>query len=71
MSKIEAFTESITKGNTFKGDSIILGAAMLDGETITGAHVKVPLKTLNQVGQFSLKILNTNIGIFHFGNFFT
>ena len=50
MSKIEAFTESITTGNTFKGDSIILGAAMLDGETITGAHVKVPLKTLNRHG---------------------
>ena len=50
MSKIEAFTESITTGNTFKGDSIILGAAMLDGETITDAHVKVPLKTLNRHG---------------------
>lgn len=50
MSKIEAFTESITTGNTFKGDSIILGAAMLDGETITDAQVKVPLKTLNRHG---------------------
>ncbi len=50
MSKIEAFKNHITKGNTFKGDYITLGAAMLDGETITGAHVKVPLKTLNRHG---------------------
>ena len=27
-----------------------MGAAMLDGEAITGAHVKVPLKTLNRHG---------------------
>ncbi|MEH6407770.1 MAG: helicase HerA-like domain-containing protein [Leeuwenhoekiella sp.] len=50
MSKIESFTESIVTGNTFKGDFITLGAAMLDGKTISEAHVKIPLKTLNRHG---------------------
>ncbi len=50
MEKKQEFFDSITKGNTFKGDFITMGAAMLDGETITDAHVKVPLKTLNRHG---------------------
>ncbi|WP_114492544.1 helicase HerA-like domain-containing protein [Candidatus Ulvibacter alkanivorans] len=50
MADTQAFFDHITSGNTFKGDSITLGAAMLDGETITDALVKVPLKTLNRHG---------------------
>ncbi|MFC4688929.1 helicase HerA-like domain-containing protein [Dokdonia genika] len=50
MERKEEFLKSITTGNTFKGDFITMGAAMLDGETITNAHVKVPLKTLNRHG---------------------
>lgn len=50
MDRKEEFLKSITTGNTFKGDFITMGAAMLDGETITNAHVKVPLKTLNRHG---------------------
>ena len=50
MSKQQDFFDLITKGNAFKGDSITLGAAMLDGETMTNALVKVPLKTLNRHG---------------------
>lgn len=50
MNNKEAFKEQIIQGNTFKGKSIILGAAMLDGETLTGAHVKIPLKTMNRHG---------------------
>ena len=50
MSKEQAFRDTIEKGYTFKGDSIILGAAMLDGKAITGAHVKIPLKMLNRHG---------------------
>ena len=50
MDKKEEFKNFIDKGNTFKGDFIIMGAAMLEGETITNAHVKVPLKTLNRHG---------------------
>lgn len=50
MSKKDDFKEHIVKGYACKGESIVLGAAMLDGETVTGADVKVPLKTLNRHG---------------------
>lgn len=50
MSKKEEFFNHIVEGNTFKGDYITLGSAMLDGETITNAFVNVPLKTLNRHG---------------------
>lgn len=50
MSQKDEFIKSIKDGNTFKGDFITLGAAMLEGETIGEAHVKVPLKTLNRHG---------------------
>ena len=50
MSTRDDFFTHIEKGYTTKGDFITMGAAMLDGETITGAHVKVPLKTLNRHG---------------------
>ena len=50
MSTRDAFFEHIEQGYSCKGDFIIMGAAMHDGETVTGAHVKVPLKTLNRHG---------------------
>ncbi|MAT53390.1 MAG: ATPase [Saprospirales bacterium] len=50
MDKREKFIEEITKGYTFKGPSITLGAAMLDKEPITNLLVKVPLKTFNRHG---------------------
>ncbi|SFC81434.1 helicase HerA-like domain-containing protein [Algibacter pectinivorans] len=50
MSNKDTFYKYITEGNTTKGDFIPVGAAMLDGETITGAHVKIPLKTMNRHG---------------------
>ncbi|MFS4482602.1 helicase HerA-like domain-containing protein [Hyunsoonleella sp. 2307UL5-6] len=50
MSKTDEFSKIIIDSNTFKGDSITLGAAMLDGETVTGAHVNIPLKTMNRHG---------------------
>jgi DNA helicase HerA-like ATPase len=50
MSKQQEFYDYIEKGNTHKGDYISLGAAMLEGETITNALVKVPLKTMNRHG---------------------
>ncbi|MFH4967110.1 helicase HerA-like domain-containing protein [Gaetbulibacter sp. M240] len=50
MSKTEDFFNYITAGYTTKGDYIPVGAAMLDGETITGAHIKIPLKTMNRHG---------------------
>lgn len=50
MSTKEKFFEYITEGNITKGDYIPVGAAMLNGETVTGAHVKIPLKTMNRHG---------------------
>lgn len=50
MQNKDIFLDYITKGYETKGDSIILGAAMLNGETIADAHVKIPLKTLNRHG---------------------
>jgi uncharacterized protein len=50
MDTKETFFNYITEGNIFKGDFIPVGAAMLDGETITNALVKIPLKTLNRHG---------------------
>ncbi len=50
MGRKEDFFEHIEKGYTTKGDFISMGAAMLDGETITNALVKIPLKTLNRHG---------------------
>ncbi|GAA4108233.1 DUF853 family protein [Aquimarina addita] len=50
MSNTQEFLDHINTGYTTKGDFITLGAAMLNGETITDAHVKIPLKTLNRHG---------------------
>ncbi len=50
MSRKETFHSHITDGYKTKGDFLILGSAMLDGETIHEAFVKVPLKTLNRHG---------------------
>ena len=50
MSNSDKFIKDIAYGNTFKGDYITLGAAMLDGETKTNAYVNVPLKTMNRHG---------------------
>jgi len=50
MKTKDNFIKTITEGYTANGDSITLGAAMLDGEPIPEAHVKIPLKTLNRHG---------------------
>ena len=50
MSKKDTFFNYITEGNATKGDFIPIGSAILDGKTITGAHVKIPLKTMNRHG---------------------
>ncbi len=50
MNDNQAFFDHINEGYKTKGDFITMGAAMLNGETITNAHVKVPLKTLNRHG---------------------
>ncbi len=50
MSTKENFIQHINDGYTSKGDSIILGAALLNGEAVGETHVKIPLKTLNRHG---------------------
>ncbi|MEZ5044462.1 MAG: helicase HerA-like domain-containing protein [Saprospiraceae bacterium] len=50
MSKKDQFIEELNQGYTFKGASIALGAAVLDGEVLTNTLVKLPLKTLNRHG---------------------
>ncbi|MGB3017455.1 MAG: helicase HerA-like domain-containing protein, partial [Ignavibacteria bacterium] len=50
MDNKEKFIEEINSGYTFKGDAILLGGAMLNGECLTGVSVKLPLKTMNRHG---------------------
>ena len=46
MGRKEKFFEHIEQGYTTKGDYITVGAVMLDGETLTNAYIKIPLKTM-------------------------
>ncbi len=50
MDRKEMFSAHINEGYTCKGDSIVLGGAMLDGVPLANALVKVPLKTMNRHG---------------------
>lgn len=50
MNKKEDFIRHINEGYFSKGESLILGGAILDGEALADAHVKIPLKTLNRHG---------------------
>src|SRR5512137_2717572 len=50
MDRKEAFSAQINEGYACKGESIILGGAMLDGNPLSDTHVKVPLKTMNRHG---------------------
>ncbi|MEX0995811.1 MAG: helicase HerA-like domain-containing protein [Flavobacteriaceae bacterium] len=73
MSKKDQFFDHIQAGYTTKGDFITMGAAMLEGETITNAHVKIPLKTLNRHGLIAgatgtgksktLQVLSENLSV--------
>lgn len=46
----EAFIQAIKNGYTFKGESVKIGAAMLNGEVVADAGVYLPLKTMNRHG---------------------
>ena len=50
MANKEAFIQAINTGYTFKGESVKIGAAMLDGEVVAEAAINLPLKTLNRHG---------------------
>lgn len=50
MGKKDVFFNYINEGYKTKGDYLIFGSAMLNGETVKDAFVKIPLKTLNRHG---------------------
>lgn len=51
MDKKDSFSAHINTGYTCKGDSIILGGAMLDGAPLGGdTLIRIPLKTMNRHG---------------------
>jgi len=50
MSKQATFLQNIQDGYTFKGRFINLGGAMLDGEVVPDAMVRLPLKMMNRHG---------------------
>jgi DNA helicase HerA-like ATPase len=50
VAKKEAFQAEIQDGYQFSGASIILGGAILDGESIPGLQIKAPLRTMNRHG---------------------
>lgn len=50
MANQESFLETINKGYTFKGESIVLGGAMIDKVPLIDALIKIPLRTMNRHG---------------------
>ena len=50
MENKEEFIQAVKTGYTFKGDSVKIGAGMLDGEVVSEAGIYLPLKTLNRHG---------------------
>ncbi len=44
------FVQQISLGYTFKGETILIGCGMLDGEVVPEAKIYLPLKTLNRHG---------------------
>src|SRR5690606_2024532 len=49
----DKFSETISAGYTFKGESVLLGCGILDGAPIDGIQVKAPLKMFNRHGLIS------------------
>ncbi len=50
MDRKTAFSTQINEGYACKGDYIVLGSAIVDGEAIAEAQVKIPLRTMNRHG---------------------
>src|SRR5688572_20403159 len=46
----QTFAAAVAAGYTFKGESVKIGGAMLNGEVVPGAEVFLPLKTMNRHG---------------------
>lgn len=50
MAKKDEFIEAIKAGYNFNGESVKIGAAILDGDVIEEAGIYLPLKTMNRHG---------------------
>ncbi len=50
MDRKESFKATIDQGYMCQGGSLVMGSAMLERECVTGALVKIPLKTMNRHG---------------------
>src|SRR5215211_7062683 len=50
MANKEKFKEAVQSGYSFKGETIKIGRAMLNGEIVDGADIYLPLKTMNRHG---------------------
>ncbi len=50
MANKDSFLEQIKKGYTFKGETMKIGAAILDGEVVPEAEILLPLSTLTRHG---------------------
>ncbi|HYF31870.1 MAG TPA: helicase HerA-like domain-containing protein [Chitinophagaceae bacterium] len=50
MSTDQAFLAAIQNGYSFKGESVRIARAMLNGQVVPGADVFLPLKTMNRHG---------------------
>ena len=50
MANKDTFIQTIKSGFSFQGETIKIGAAILDGEVIPGAEIFLPLKTMNRHG---------------------
>ena len=50
MATKENFLQKVKEGYSFKGDSVLIGTAVLDGEVVAGADILLPLKTMNRHG---------------------
>lgn len=53
MAERKKFVDEILKGYTFKGESVKIGRAILEGEAVADADVYLPLKTMNRHGLIS------------------
>ncbi|HOY28332.1 MAG TPA: DUF853 family protein, partial [Flavobacteriales bacterium] len=50
MATLEQFGAKMKEGYSFKGDVLVLGGALCNGEVPDGALVTVPLRTMNRHG---------------------
>jgi DNA helicase HerA-like ATPase len=50
MADTSKFIETLKEGYSFKGESFLVGAGMLDGAVVNGTAVSIPLKTMNRHG---------------------